>query len=124
MWLFTTYGFYRAVCARTGDGRRSNPPDPHRIMVRARVRSHLVALAARFPDLLAPAVIDESPNADYAYRLFVDKAAWVRVVAALADEIDYDNFKSATAAARGPAGASYQAALHDVWAVMHRLQSR
>ncbi len=52
VWLFTKYGFYSVVCARQGDGSHSQPVDPDRIMVRARVRRHLEALKDRFADLL------------------------------------------------------------------------
>ena len=50
MWIFTKYGFYSAVCARQGDGKKHQPVDPDRIMVRARARQHLDNLVARFPD--------------------------------------------------------------------------
>ena len=47
--------YYRAphICARQGDGSHGQPVDLDRIMVRARVRSHLQALKERFSDLLA-----------------------------------------------------------------------
>ena len=91
-------------------------------MVRARVRSHLEALKQRFADLLGDCEIQASAGTDYAFRLFVPKAAWVQVLSALADEIDYDNFKSEVARHQGPAGVHYERALHDVWSVMHELQ--
>jgi hypothetical protein len=121
MWLFTTHGFFSAVCARQGDGRHGGPPDPDRMMVRARVRAHLEALQARFPALLAGSEILESRHSDYRFRIFVEKSAWVEVVAALAAETDYDNFKSAVAEHQGPEGAAYEQALHHVWDVMYRL---
>lgn len=121
MWLFTTYGFYSVVCAREGDGRHGRPVDPSRVMVRARVAGHLEALKARFPEALGACPIEASPSADYACRIFVDKATWASVAQQLADEIDYDNFKSAVAR-RGRTGRRYEAALHDVWTVMAALQ--
>jgi hypothetical protein len=54
--------------------------------------------------------------------LFVPKSAWVRVLAGLAEEQDYDNFKSEVARHQGKAGAAYEHSLHDVWSVMHKLQ--
>ena len=123
MWFFTTHGFFSVVCARQGDGRHGNPVDPARVMVRARVRQHLEAIRARFPEQLGACDIEASSSTDYAYRLFVDKAAWTRVAAALADDIDYDNFKGAVARVHGSHDA-YEHALHDVWSVMHRLQRR
>ena len=122
MWIFTKHGFFSAVCARQGDGKHGQSVDLDRIMVRARVRGHLEALKKRFLDLLGPCEIQESVGTDYAYRLFVQKSAWTRVLAGLAEETDYDNFKSEVARNQGRAGAAYERSLHDVWSVMHRLQ--
>ena len=122
MWLFTKHGFFSAVCARQGNGKHGQPVDPDRIMVRSRVRGHLEALKKRFANLLDDCEIQESAGTDYAYRLFVQKPAWMQVVAGLAEETDYDNFKSEVAHHLGKAGAAYEHSLHDVWSVMHRLQ--
>jgi hypothetical protein len=122
MWIFTKHGFFSAVCARKGNGKHGQPVDPDRIMVRARVREHLDALKKRFPDLLGQCEIQGSAGTDYAYRLFVPKSAWVQVVAGLAEETDYDNFKSEVARHQGRAGAAYERSLHEVWSVMHKLQ--
>ena len=46
----------------------------------------------------------------------------MKVLAELAAETDYDNFKSEVAEFQGKAGAAYERSLHDVWTVMHRLQ--
>ena len=122
MWIFTKHGFFSAVCAREGDGKHGRPVDPERIMVRGRVRSHLEALKGRFPNLLGRCDIQDSAGTDYAFRLFVPKSAWVRVLAGLAEETDYDNFKSEVARTQGKGGAAYEHALHEVWSVMNRLQ--
>ena len=122
MWLFTKHGFYSAVCARQGDGKHHQGVDPDRIMVRARLREHLESLQKRFADLLGECDIQTSANTDYAYRLFVSKEIWTQVLAGLAEETDYDNFKSEVATHQGSAGADYEHALHQVWSVMHRLQ--
>lgn len=122
MWLFTKHGFFSAVCARQGNGQHSQPVDPHRIMVRARLKSHLESLKKRFPDLLANCEIREFPGSDYAFRIFVDKPIWSQVLVGLNDELDYDNFKSEVADYQGKEGAAYEHALHEVWAVMNRLQ--
>ena len=42
--------------------------------------------------------------------------------AELAEETDYDNFKSEVARHQSEAGAAYEHSLHDVWSVMHKLQ--
>ena len=122
MWLFTKHGFFSAVCARQGSGKHGQPVDPGRIMVRARVRGHLDALRSRFPELLEGCEILDSGGTDYAYRLFVAKPAWMEVAAELAEETDYDNFKSEVARHQGKAGAAYEHALHDSGPVPHRLR--
>lgn len=122
MWIFTKHGFFSAVCARQGDGGHGQPVDPGRIMVRARMREHLEALKERFSSLLGQCEVREFAGTDYAYRLFVDKPAWSQVLAGLAEETDYDNFKSEVARHQGRAGAGYEHSLHEVWSVMNRLQ--
>lgn len=123
MWIFTKYGFYSAVCARQGDGSHGQPVDPDRIMVRARVRSHLEGLQARFPEQLGNCTVEQFPFSDYAYRFFLDKKTWASVVTELVSETDYDNFKSEVRLHQGSAGADYEEALHRVWGDMMRLQS-
>jgi hypothetical protein len=122
MWVFTKHGFFSAVCARQGDGTRRQPVDAERIMVRARVQGHLEALKKRFPELLGPCEIQTFAGTDYAYRIFVAKSVWSQVLAGLAEETDYDNFKSEVARHLGKAGVGYEHALHDVWSVMYKLQ--
>ena len=122
MWLFTKHGFYSAVCARQGDGSHGQPVDPDRIMVRARIRSHLEALKVRFSDVLADCEIKEFAGTDYAFRIFVDKLVWSQVLVGLNEEMNYDNFKSEVARHQGSEGAAYEHSLHEVWSVMNRLQ--
>ena len=121
MWVFTKHGFFSAVCARQGDGTHGQPIDPDRIMVRARVRAHLEALKERFPNLLGQCDILEFAGTDYAFRIFMVKQVWSHVLSGLAEETDYDNFKSEVAR-QGRGAAAYERALHDVWSVMGRLQ--
>jgi hypothetical protein len=122
MWLFTKHGFFSAVCARQGDGSHGQPVDPDRIMVRARIRSHLESLKGRFSDVLADCEIKEFSGTDYAFRIFVDKSVWSQVIVGLNEEMDYDNFKSEVARHQGSEGAAYEHSLHEVWSVMNRLQ--
>lgn len=122
MWVFTKYGFFSAVCARKGDGRYGQPVDPDRIMIRARLRPHLEALLKRFPDVLAECEIQTFAGTDYAFRVFVAKPAWSDMLAAMAEETDYDNFKSEVARHLGKNGMAYEKSLHDVWDVMYGLQ--
>ena len=65
-------------------------------------------------DLLGECDIQESALTDYAYRLFVKKSAWTQVLAGLAEETDYDNFKSEVARHQGRAGGAYEDLLHEV----------
>ena len=44
------------------------------------------------------------------------------MIAGLAEETDYDNFKSEVAHHQGKVGAAYEHSLHEVWSVMHKLQ--
>jgi len=122
MWIFTKHGFFSAVCACQGDGNHGQPIDKDRIMVRARVRGHLVAIKKQFPDLLADCEIKEFAGTDYAFRIFVDKSVWSQVLVGLNEEMDYDNFKSKVARHQGSEGAAYEHSLHEVWSVMNRLQ--
>ena len=122
MWIFTKHGFFSAVCARQGSGTYGQPVDLNRMMVRARVRAHLDALKQRFPDLLGSCEIQDFAGTDYAYRIFVAKSVWAQVLAGLAEETDYDNFKSEVARHQGTAGSAYERSLHAVWSVMYKLQ--
>lgn len=122
MWIFTRYGFFSSVCARQGDGGHDQPVDPDRLMIRARVKSHLEAVKTGFPEQLAEIEIIETTSTDYRYRMFVDKRVWQPVLAAMVEEMDYDNFKARVADHQGSEGAAYSHSLHDVWTVMNRLQ--
>ena len=123
MWLFTRDGFFSVVCARQGDGAHGRSVDLSKVMVRALSHRHLEALKARHDQHLAACDIVEFPGSDYACRLFVDKATWTTVVADMADDIDYDNFKAAVGRHRPSADRASEAALHDVWQVMYDLQA-
>lgn len=117
MWLFTIYGFFSIACASKADGTR----DTETVMVRARVREHLERLQARFPAIAGREVLRTKDN-DYRYRLIAPKAEWATIVAELAAEQTWSNFKSKVAAFQGAAGREYEHALHEVWSVMNRLQ--
>lgn len=99
----TRYGFSSAVCARKRQGELGELIDPDLLMVRARFRGHLKALKKRFPEELGGCEIRAFEGTDYAYRIFVDKAVWVRVVSELVEEIDYGNFKDEVARYQGRA---------------------
>ncbi len=100
MWLFTTRGFYSAVQDRD---------DPDTIIVRARVRADLEATG--WP-------IEETPDADCAFRARVTRQVWADFSAASAIGIVYDNFKASVADTEYERAALYRR----LWAVLRELQ--
>jgi hypothetical protein len=92
-------------------------------MVRARSLAHLQSLQKRFPTL-ASAEILSWPARDYRYRLITSKQIWVEIVAELAQEQEWSNFKNEVARNQGAGGSDYVAALHEVWGVMSNLQTK
>ena len=120
MWLMTTIGMFSAVCPRT-EGGHGSQIETDKIMVRARVRGHIAALQERFGEF-GDAELIETPNADYRYRIIVDKAAWAEAVGRMIVEQDYTNFKNAANSLQGRSGTAYVHALHRVWNVMYELQ--
>jgi hypothetical protein len=119
MWLFTKYGFFSVVNSRRGFGEFNQPVDPDRLMIRSRSRKHLEHLQERFPTL-KDRQIETFPGSDYPFRIFVEKSVWAEVMQELAEELDYDNFKGAVA--KEPNSSDYEECLHDVWAIMRRLE--
>lgn len=124
MWLFTRYGFFSAVCARHGEGLAKDPVDSDTIMVRARVRTHLLNLSSRFFRTLQISQDDihEYAGSDYPFRIFLDNSTWAQVVEMLVAEMDYDNFKADVAKNAHLVGHNYEKALDDVWSAMRKLQ--
>jgi hypothetical protein len=94
----------------------------NRFQVRARVKEHLEALKGRFSELSEVEIV-ELPQRDYAYRIYVPKETWVKVMAALTEEVDYNNFKDKVGEVKGHEVAYHQA-LMDVWWTMYRLQEK
>src|ERR1019366_6422301 len=81
MWIFTRYGFFSIACATGADGAI----DADTVMVRSRLREHLLNLKARFPETeLGKAKIQSSGRTDYRYRIVLPKVAWVAALAELA----------------------------------------
>lgn len=120
MWIFSRWGFYSIACAN----KPGSPEiDPDTVMVRARVRRHLVNLQKRFP-VLAGAKILALPGRDYDYRIIVPKATWVQVLTGLAEEQTWSNFKNEATAHQAETSAQYIQKLHSVWADMLELQNR
>ena len=106
MWLITTRGFYSVVEHRS---------DPERLIVRARRREDLEALAELIPDL----EIFSDRRADYRWRAVVSRSEWVVALALLAGEIDYPNFKNAVAKRQGEERARCYS---EIWRILYALQ--
>jgi hypothetical protein len=122
MWLFTRYGFYSAVCARKNNGKKGSPINPDRIMVRARIKSHLQALKSRFHELLRRTKIEDTYGTDYRFRIFIPKRRWATIVAEIVLEMTWDNFKSEVARFQPQNDGGYEHSLHSVWGTMSHLQ--
>ena len=88
MWIITDRGFYSAVQHRK---------KPDRLLIRARNEDDIRALADLLPDS-EPWSLE---NSDYEWRLECSKQEWSVVMAALTDDIDYDNFKNAVGRKQG-----------------------
>lgn len=80
MWLATQYGFYSVV----------RQPDGDDVLVRARVKNDLINLV-HLAQL--DAEIIETEGADYPFRAVISAAQFEQVMAALAQTLDYENFK-------------------------------
>lgn len=106
MWLVTTRGFYSVV---------EDFHDRDQLLVRARVREDLEALADLVPEL----EVDETPERDYRFRASVPRDVWSEAAAHLVQEIDYPNFKNAVAERQGVDRAHIYG---DVWATLLELQ--
>lgn len=110
MWLMTDIGFFSIV---------QKPADQAlgRLTIRSRVRSDLEALCKRFGFVDA---ITEDTGTDYPYRVTAKKADVAAVLAQLATDIDYPNFKDRVKKVQGAARA---AAYGDVWSVLYDLEN-
>ena len=110
MWLITPIGFFSVVRKPTDTKNKT-------LTVRARVRSDLEALQAKYLPELGP--IQESSVNDYRFRAVAPQAAVAAAMARLAESLDYSNFKDAVKQRQGAARANLY---HGVWDVLYRLQ--
>lgn len=109
IWIFSIYGFYSAS-AVSGD----------RVAVRARSKRHLTNLLTRF-DLSSKIV--RLRYRDYPYRVYLPKPVWMSIVAGIAEEQTWSNFKGEVKRrARSKVDRAYETALHRVWYEMLRFQ--
>jgi len=115
------FGFFSIVQARAGNGELGQPPDPNRLMVRARLVADLERLKAAFPQLREIRILT-SLSADYPARILVGRSVWAEVAAGLVmDHLGYLNAKAEAAAKRGP-GDSLVEAMHAIWSVLRRIE--
>ena len=108
MWIFTTQGFYSVV---------QHVDRPEQVIVRCRTREDLEALGEQIPSLEP----FEDAGADYRYRAVVDRSDWVAALSALAEQLDYPNFKNEVANRQG----YERSALYGhLWSALRPLQPR
>jgi hypothetical protein len=82
MWVFTNKGFVSIVEDRN---------DSTKLLVRARMKGDLERL---FHALLPWLKVEETPDADYRFRVSLHKPVVTNAIGVAVDEIDYDNFKN------------------------------
>ena len=107
MWIFTDNGFVSAV--RKAD-------NPSVLTVRARDRKSLESLASQ-----TGAVIAQSPNADYPYRVFVKQEEFAQWAFEQSMNVNYNNFKNQVAKTRGY---EFARALGNVWVAMLEVEDK
>ena len=105
MWIFTQTGFVSAV---------RHWSEPETLVVRARDRASLVALADS-----VDAPIEKTPTNDYPYRVEVSERGFRDWLVAHVASLDYSNFKSRVHDTRGE---DYADALMGVWNTMHDVE--
>jgi hypothetical protein len=112
MWLFTTGGFFSTVMDKM---------EPGRILIRARCEKDIKDLYTRYRKL-CPSMRKPTSDElrDYRWRLGVTKADFVKLLAQLAEQIDYPNFKSAVHEREDQANKARP--YLQIWGIMHSLQ--
>ena len=106
MWIASKFGFFSIVCK--GEDQ---------FHVRARVRTDLENLLVAV-DL--DEKIHESDLSDYKYRLVVGHDAVRKITSALAETLDYPNFKNKIAETSSQV--TKLDAYHEIWEVMYSEQ--
>ena len=103
MWIFCKHGFFSAVKDRDHAGN---------LLIRARFPGDLERLIDSYFDadmaLSLKKQIRETPTADYAYRISLSQHEFSDIVACIAEEIDYDNFKASVHGERIRDGAYFE----------------
>lgn len=108
MWIASKHGFY-SIVQKGGS-----------FHVRARARKDLLNLMGATHGELGPGLISESPHADYRWRVVLPAGDMEPVWAALAESVDYPNFKSEIAA--DPDQRDKLPIYHEIWHLLHYYQ--
>jgi hypothetical protein len=103
MWLFLSNSFLSIAHEGT---------DPDKLMVRARFRTDITRV---FPG----AMITPTPNRDYPFRAYIDRAVVGDTIANAVMDIDYAKFKPQVPANEPDRHAAYM----DVWGVLYNWQT-
>jgi len=112
MWVFLNEGFFSAVFDKYCK--------PNEMMIRARCKGDLVRLSKKLHGYSEDSDILEFENADYRYRMKVDRNMWADYLLNAALSIDYSNVKDTII----PAGDKLRHdAYYDVWTALYRWQS-
>jgi hypothetical protein len=112
MWICSTLGFFSIVKKQSA------------WQVRARDSRDLVRLIAGVG--LGAHPIITTPDADYRWRIVVNKRQLDRILITLGDSIEYPNFKSQIAGDLGQASklGAYHAFWHDLCQVQDRIEGK
>ncbi len=87
MWLYLKTGFYSVV--------HKPPCKKNEIMVRTRSKLDIEKLKKHLKENYEfDSIVMETPKADYAYRMIVDKNIFAAFLVDAAMNLDYDNFKN------------------------------
>lgn len=105
MWVFTETGFVSAVC---------DQHDRRQIQVRARDKESM-----DFVCMVTGAKMIRTPDADYPYRVVIDREDFIIFLTKSAQYMDYTNFKNQVHATRGK---KYARALNSIWSTMHDVE--
>jgi hypothetical protein len=111
MWCATVIGFFSVVRDRQTKGR---------VLVRARAKADIMNLYRRFSRRFKMTPPRSDETRDYRWRISMRKKDWVKIVARLASEIDYTNFKDEVH--KRSDQANKHSAYLSVWSALLRVQ--
>jgi hypothetical protein len=112
MWIFSKNGFFSVT---------QNAQRRDLIQIRARAKKDLQSLKDAYAHLDRSPII-ETAQADYRWRLVVQRWKWELVAGKLMADIDYCNFKGKIATI--PDQRDKCRMLHDIWDLHHEYQQR